>query len=216
MLSTATDLFLTTHHTLPMPLIIDCYNVLHADKPPVLAGLGEASLCMLLRRSGWARSGVTVVCDGQPKPHSPDPMAVEPVELVFSGVGQSADDVIIRLIDADSAPKRLTVVSSDQEIRRAARRRRARDWTADAFLNRLAKLVIEGKTDANDATEKTSGGGGASGVGGEMSEHHIHQWLEAFGLAEERTPDEDDPFKDPWADVDKIRDIDDLDGLLDD
>ena len=193
-----------------MPILIDCYNVLHADKPPVLAWLSEASLCILMARSSWARSGVTIVCDGSPKPHSPDLMAVDPVELIFSGVGQSADDVIIRLIDEDSAPKRLTVVSSDQVIRRAARRRRARDWTAEAFLNRLAKVVIKGKGKADDPPQESSKPGG-----GEMTDHHINEWLTEFGLAEKQAPDQDDPFKDPWADVDKIQDIDDLDDLLD-
>ncbi len=201
-----------------MPLIIDCYNVLHAEKPPVLAGLGEASLCKLLARSGWARSGVTVVCDGSPKPHSPDPMDVDPVELIFSGAGQSADDVIVRLIDEDTAPKRLTVVSSDRVIRRAARRRRARDWTAEAFLNRLARLVIEGKVgDAGEAAGEAATGGKPSA--GDLSDQHINRWLDMFGFEGERATDADgsihDPFKDPWADVDKIQDIDDLDDLLD-
>ena len=104
-----------------MPLLIDCYNVLHAQKPVSLAGLEEASLCALLAASPWARSGVTVVCDGRPKPHSPTPgeLASSPgggVELIFSGPGRSADDVIIGLIEKDSAPRRLTVVSSDRTI----------------------------------------------------------------------------------------------------
>jgi predicted RNA-binding protein with PIN domain len=156
-----------------MPILIDCYNVLHAPKPASLAGLGEASLCGLLAQSPWARSGVTVVCDGRPKPHSPDPSAVGSVELIFSGPGRSADDVIIELIGKDSAPRRLTVVSSDRQIRKAARRRRARDWSSEEFLNRLARAA-------------RSPGAGAPGPGkpdaGPLPGDQVDRWLDAFGI----------------------------------
>lgn len=159
-----------------MPLLIDCYNVLHAEKPSALAGLGEASLCTLLARSRWAAGGVTVVCDGSPKPHSlkaGDP-ALGAVELIFSGAERSADDVIVELIDRDSAPRRLTVVSSDRTIRKAARRRKARDWSAEEFLKRLSRAARHG-------------GGtpapGPSKPGGEpMPDGQVDRWLEWFGI----------------------------------
>ncbi len=155
-----------------MPLLIDCYNVLHAEKPATLAGLGEASLCGLLAASPWARSGVTVVCDGRPKPHSPDPEAVGAVVLIFSGAGRSADDVIIELIEKDSAPRRLTVVSSDRAIRKAARRRRARDWSSEEFLSRLAKAA------------RPSGGAASSGkpASGPLPDEQVDRWLDWFGI----------------------------------
>lgn len=194
-----------------MPIFIDCYNVLHADKPASLAGLGEASLCGLLAGSPWARGGVTVVCDGSPKPHSPDPRDVEPVALIFSGPGRSADDVIIQMIDKDSAPRRLTVVSSDREIRKAARRRRARDISSEAFLEKLALAVKQG-------------GGGTATSGkpsaGPMTDDHVDRWLDFFGI----TPDSEDSAvdnpggrapgpnlrdigEDPWVDLEGLEDI---------
>lgn len=157
-----------------MPLLIDCYNVLHAEKPVSLAGLGEASLCGLLAQSPWARGGVTVVCDGRPKPHSPDPGAVGAVQLVFSGPGRSADDVIIELIQKDTSPRRLTVVSSDRTIRKAARRRRARDWSSEEFLSRLARAARGGS------------GGGATSPGKPgaepMGDEQVERWLDWFGI----------------------------------
>ncbi len=158
-----------------MPILIDCYNVLHAEKPASLAGLGEASLCGLLAASSWAKSGVTVVCDGRPKPHSPDAGAVGAVVLIFSGSGRSADDVIIELIDKDTSPRRLTVVSSDRAIRRAARRRRARDWSSEEFLKRLARAGRGG-----------GAGGGATSpgkpTGGPMGDEQVDRWLDWFGI----------------------------------
>jgi hypothetical protein len=146
-----------------------------------LAGLSEASLCALLAQTRWAAGGVTVVCDGSPKPHSlkPGDPALGAVELIFSGAERSADDVIIELIDADSAPRRLTVVSSDRAVRRAARRRKARDLTAEGFLNRLA-------------TAGQSGGGTtAPGKPGTatMGNDQVDRWLDWFGIDPADTPD---------------------------
>ncbi len=160
-----------------MPLIVDCYNVLHAEKPKSLAGLGEASLCLLLSRSRWVASGVTVVCDGSPKPESPNTEAVDPVELIYSGASRSADEVIIELIDENTAPRRLTVVSNDRTIQRAARRRRARVWSAEEFLQRLAHA---GRVGGSQASEKP---------GGPLPKDYVRGWLAEFGIED----DESDP-----------------------
>lgn len=126
-----------------MPLIVDCYNVLHLTMPPMLAGLGEAGLCHALARTTWAASGgpITVVADGRPKPLGVEASPVAEVDLIYSGSHRSADDLIIDLINADSAPRRLTVVSSDRVIRAATRRRRARDLTSEDFINQLCEQL---------------------------------------------------------------------------
>lgn len=127
-----------------MPLIVDCYNVLHATMPPMLAGLDEGGLCRALARTTWARGaygggggGITVVADGRPKPLRAAESPVPEVDLVFAGSHRSADDLIIQLINQHSAPRRLTVVSSDRQIRAAARRRKARDLPSDDFIDKL-------------------------------------------------------------------------------
>lgn len=156
-----------------MPVLIDCYNVLHAGKPPALAGLDTAGLCAALGRSPWAKEGVTVVCDGAPHALGLSESPVEDVELVYAGP-RSADAEIIARIDACTAPRRLIVVSSDHEIRRAARRRRARSWTSEDFLHRLAGAM------------------GRPPQRGKPTDPHlgpesVRAWLDAFGL---RDPDE--------------------------
>ncbi len=97
-----------------MPLLIDCYNVLHQPMPPSLAGLDEGGLCLALARSRWARTPAKVICDGMVKPSMASASPVEGIDLIYSGRGKSADSLIIELIEADSAPRRLVVVSSDQ------------------------------------------------------------------------------------------------------
>ena len=59
------------------------------------------------------------------------------LNLIFALGDENADARIEDLIAAHSAPKSLTVVSSDRRIRRAAQRRRARSLSADEFLDLL-------------------------------------------------------------------------------
>ncbi|MEM1444689.1 MAG: NYN domain-containing protein [Planctomycetota bacterium] len=125
-----------------MPLLIDCYNVLHCAMPAMLAGLDVDRLCRSLSQTHWAKSGsITVVADGRPNPLGTPTSPVPEVELVYAGGGssggRSADDVIIARIEASKSPRRLTVVSSDREIRAAARHRRCTAWSSEDFLSRL-------------------------------------------------------------------------------
>ncbi len=136
-----------------MPLIIDCYNLLHADMPPLLAGLEEDRLCRLLDVSRYRAGAITVVCDGLPKPDLPSRSPVTSVALIYSGRDRSADDVIIAMIDADSAPRRLVVVSDDREIQKAARRRRAKAVGCGAFVGELRALAERLESDGGDAPD---------------------------------------------------------------
>lgn len=168
-----------------MPILIDCYNLLHAPMPPVLAGLDEVRLCELLARTPWAKSRAVVVCDGAPKPLGLVESPVDDVELVYSGPNRTADDVIRQLIVDDSAPKRLIVVSDDREIQKAARRRRARVWPCGTFVHELLKVI---------------GGGGAPPASPRkqqqaMSDDEVDRWLDRFGVDGDQRLDDD---VDPW------------------
>jgi len=162
---------------MPMPLLVDCYNVLHVDMPQAWAGLDEAGLCRLLARGGWPNGSAVVVCDGAVKPGGPARSPVESVELVYAGRGQSADDLIIHMIDADSAPRRLTIVSSDRQIQKAARRRRCRVVASEVFVRMLATACGQQKRGHAD---------GASAVGGDkagpLNERQVQQWLKWLGV----------------------------------
>ncbi len=126
-------------------LLIDCYNVLHTTMPPMLAGLDEGRLCEALSRTTWARRGaVVVVADGKPKPLRAECSPVDSVELIFSGHSRTADSIIIDRLNAHTAPKRITVVSTDREIRSAARRRRCTVWTSEQFITRLVEQLRKG------------------------------------------------------------------------
>jgi uncharacterized protein len=82
----------------------------------------------------------TVVFDAHDPPghlHLPRESIHKGMTIVYAVDDESADERIERLIAAHSAPKSLTVVSTDQRIRQAATRRKARAITADAFWQEL-------------------------------------------------------------------------------
>lgn len=161
-----------------MPLIIDCYNVLHTTMPPMLAGLGEAGLCHALARTTWASAGgglggITVVADGRPKPLGVVESPVAVVDLVYAGSHRSADDLIIDLINAYSAPRRLTVVSSDRVIRAAARRRRARDMSSDDFIDKLCHQLRKHAVGPPPVSRPNVA---------PLPPELVHRWKRAFGF----------------------------------
>jgi hypothetical protein len=123
-----------------MPLLIDTYNVLHTTGvlPPDLAGIGLAGLVELISRSRYGQEIVYLVCDGTPKGPAPGD-ADGRVRVRYAGPGRDADDVIARMVRQSSAPRRLTVISSDRAVGRAARRRRCRTLTSEQFLTLLAR-----------------------------------------------------------------------------
>ncbi len=157
-----------------MPLFIDCYNLLHAPMPPSLAGLDEDGLCRLLAQSPWAGDRILVVCDGMIKPGLAARSPVSQVELIYSGPHKSADDVIIELTAAYSAPRRLYVVTDDREIRKAVKRRRAQTLSTAAFIRALATMKPPG-----------SPGPAATPIARHrpaLPPGEVNHWLKEFGI----------------------------------
>ena len=120
-----------------MPLLVDAWNVLHQTGvlPPDMAGVGLKGLGRLIQGSRWGSGRVLLVCDGTPKgPHAGLPTGMH---VAFSGPDREADDLIEAQISASTAPRLLTVVSSDRRIKAAARKRGCKVLTSSAFLERL-------------------------------------------------------------------------------
>ncbi len=129
-------------------LIIDAYNLLNVQGvlPMHLAGLDLVELVSLIGHSRHASDRVLVVCDGhlshlaeRLSRQTADPVQVQfgGVELLFSGVGSEADDVIEALLAHHAGSNDVLMVSSDKRLVRAARRTGAQPMSSDAFLRRL-------------------------------------------------------------------------------
>lgn len=124
-------------------LLVDAFNVLHVTGvlPPDLAGPDVGDLADLIARSRWRAGGAMLVCDG-PGPKGSKRRAAAPaggvIQIRYAGAGRDADSLIERLLHRHSAPRRVTVVSSDRRLQHAARSRKARWMPSEAFLRRLA------------------------------------------------------------------------------
>ncbi|MDT4988238.1 MAG: hypothetical protein QOI74_2332 [Micromonosporaceae bacterium] len=120
-------------------LVVDGYNV-------TKRGFGEISLEQQRSRlvtglSGLAaqtRAEVTVVFDGAERVVGLPP-APRGVRVLFSRKGETADDLIRRLVRAEPAGRPIVVISSDREVADGVRRHGAYPLGADSLLRRLAR-----------------------------------------------------------------------------
>lgn len=150
--------------------------------PPSLAGLDERRLCQLLARAGHDLGGVVVVCDGVVKPHTPASSEIAGIDLIYSGPHRTADDLIVHMVDQDSAPRRLTIVTNDRQIQKAARRRRAKVRSCEALIHDLAGHAGHGRgPSAPIASTKPDQG--------RLTDQQVRKWLEEFGLDSDGPPD---------------------------
>ncbi|MGC1210667.1 MAG: NYN domain-containing protein, partial [Micromonospora sp.] len=120
-------------------LVVDGYNV-------TKRGFGEMSLEQQRKRliSGLggiaAQTGdeVTVVFDGAERMHGLPP-SPRGVRVLFSRKGETADELIRRLVRAEPSGRPVVVVSSDREVADGVRRHGAYPLGADSLLRRLSR-----------------------------------------------------------------------------
>jgi len=136
-----------------MLLLIDGYNLLNASGvvvsrrgPATFERSRQALLDFLVDAlDERLRRRTTVVFDAKGAPPGlPRVFAYGEMTIRFAPRHAEADALLEELIRADSAPRQLTVVSSDHRIQRAARRRGARpvdsdQWYAEAERQRHAR-----------------------------------------------------------------------------
>lgn len=170
-------------------LIIDAYNLLGKPMPSPLAGLDEASLCALLELMARVngRGRFAVVCDGNPKPNSPDPSRLAVVDLVHVGPATDADRYIADMVARHSAARRLTVITDDRALAAAVRRLGARVQPCGRFIGKLSRIAKHQRPHTDDVTASN-----ASATPQADDPTTTDQWLELFGLSEP-ADDADDP-----------------------
>lgn len=163
-----------------MLLLIDGYNVLHLTGllghrigPGSLQRARQALLNQLVSLLEPAeRERTTVVFDARDPPSDrPRTYRHQGIQVRFCERGGDADTLIEDLIQLETAPRRLTVVSSDRRIQRAARRRKARAvdvpvWYAELSHRRRARA--EKEVQAKPPVP--------------LLEEDVRYWLRRFGL----------------------------------
>lgn len=173
-----------------MAILIDGYNLMHA------AGLGRtrygpgglekarrALLGALAAALGPDAQQAMVVFDaaGAP-PDVPQQYQYQGLQVRFAASHSDADALLEELIQADSAPRRLTVVSSDRQIQRAARRRRAHAVDSEKYLAELHER--RKRNQPRRAAPRDEPSAKHRGV---ISPAELDYWLKEFQVPEERS-----------------------------
>lgn len=158
-----------------MPYLVDGNNVMFAlAQAGVDAGRGRLT-AMLEALAARENQAVAVVFDGAEKLTSPHDERLDVRVKVLYAAPRTADEVIEERIAGDTAPHRLTVVSSDHEIRNAAHRRRCRTMDSLAFAHHLLHPP------ARPAGDEPGRQGG-------LGPEETQRWLKEFGIADEEKP----------------------------
>jgi uncharacterized protein len=128
-----------------MWILVDGYNVLFAlGMVPAEVKRGDlqkarlALLNLLADGLGENAKRCTVVFDAtKSPPKTPGDMTFRGIEVRFTKRREEADDLLTYLIKQCSAPKQLTVISSDHQLVDSAKRRKATSVKAERFLEWL-------------------------------------------------------------------------------
>jgi hypothetical protein len=155
-------------------LIIDGNNLLHAIFK--VAGdtesINDVGLCRWVSRFlGLTGEKGEIIFDGSGPPDKSGFDNIANLEVSFSGMGSDTDTVIEDKIRASTAPRSLTIVSSDRRLRKAARARKAMSVKAESFWVDLQRQLNR-KAAIKEPAEKRRG----------ISDSETKQWLDFFGL----------------------------------
>lgn len=152
----------------PMPYLIDGHNVVGQTPGLSLEDPDdEAKLVALVRRfCARERRRATLVFD-RGLPGGRSPMSNDDVTVLFaSDRHNSADDLLLNRIHAERNPRGLVVVTSDQKIAGAARRRRMTVMPAAEF----GRLLVKAGRSARAASEKVKG----------LDREQVAEWEDLF------------------------------------
>ncbi len=182
-----------------MALLIDGYNLLNAVGIVGRGGPGGLERSRLALLNFLAESLVadeiartTVVFDAHDVPPGlPQTVNHRGLTVRFAVRYEDADSLIEELIRADSAPRRLVVVSSDHRIQRAARRRRARGVDSDVWYAE----VIERR---RQRRQRSATAGKTPPPLPPLAED-VDYWVRQFGGQGEQPPITDNPFPPGYA-----------------
>ncbi len=157
-----------------MPVIIDGNNLLWSIQKVEQDGrsISDVHLCRIVSRylKLIGESG-QIVFDGIGPSDKTQFDNISDLEVFFAGRNTDADTIIEDKIRANTAPRRLMVVSSDRKLRRIARTREAISVKAEDFWSKLCRQLSRKKT-IREPREKRTG----------ITEGETEQWLKLFGL----------------------------------
>ena len=187
-----------------MSLLIDGYNSIYAagivPKGSGPGGLERSRAALLSFLAESVESAelarTTVVFDAGPDaPRGlPRSWSFRGITVRFATGYDDADALIEELIQTDSAPRQLTVVSSDHRVQRAARRRRAKAVDSDRWFS---DALRERRTRSNQSLEDAQ----LAKPSNPPTEAEVARWIKRFEAIEglPSDPQLDGPFPPGYA-----------------
>lgn len=134
--------------------------------------VSDAGLCRAVGRYlKQVRETGELIFDGTGPRDKTDFDNVDGVEVLWAGLGTDTDTVIEGKITANTAPRSLVVVSSDNRLRKAARVRKAISVKSEDFWVELVREL--GRKRVVDEP---------SGKRGGLSDAETEQWLDYFDM----------------------------------
>lgn len=157
-----------------MPLIIDGHNLWWSIQraSEESKSITDLQLCYIVGRylKLTGEKG-EIVFDGSGPSDKIGFDNISNLEVLFAGLAGDADTVIADKIRASTAPKRLTIVSSDRKVQAAARTRKAEVIKSEVFWTNLQKQLGRRRTIREPSAKRWG-----------LSESETEQWLKLFGL----------------------------------
>lgn len=154
--------------------LIDGHNLLHSIQKddPDSGPISDVRLCHII--GGYLKltsQKGEIIFDGIGPPDKSGFDGIDNLEVFFAGLGTDTDTVIEDKITANSAPRRLKIVSSDRRLRNAARTRKSISIKSEVFWNNMQKQFNR-KRIVKEPDAKRRG----------LTESETRQWLDIFGL----------------------------------
>ncbi len=179
-----------------MRLLIDGYNLMYAAGivgPPGrgVGGLERSRAALIQFVAGTLepgdKSSAVVVFDaaGAP-PGLPHTLMIDGVTIRFAKGYADADELLEELIAADNTPRRLTVVSSDHRVQRAARRRKAAAVDSDVWYDAALRKRTSRVSSSSEDLSKP---------GASVTDAEVEFWLRRL------VGDDQTPSNSPWGDI---------------
>ncbi|MHB0947155.1 MAG: NYN domain-containing protein [Sedimentisphaerales bacterium] len=156
-------------------LLVDGYNLLRAvqNLSEQTASVTDTQVCHIISRYlTITKNRGAIIFDGIGPRDKSCFNNLANLEVVFSGRNKEADDVIEKLVLINSAPRSLTVVSSDRRIKAAAGRRKATAVNSIDFWLEMLKIIDKKAKKKTEPPAKYLG----------ISESETEYWLRLFGL----------------------------------
>ncbi len=156
-------------------LLIDGYNLLRAvqNLTDQSFNITDIQLCQIIAEYLYRiRKKGCVVFDGIGPRDKSGFNNLFNLEVIFSGTSHEADDIIEKLILENTAPKSLSVISSDRRIKADANKRKADAVDCVDFWTGLIKQLEKKKKAPAEPQSKFVG----------ISEAETEYWLREFGF----------------------------------